>query len=40
MTDLATLAAKDQVAACIYDLFIGTDQRDWVDGSLHLETSS
>lgn len=29
MTDLATLAAKDQVAACIYDLFIGTDQRDW-----------
>ena len=29
MTDLATLAAKDQIAACIYQLFIGTDQRDW-----------
>jgi hypothetical protein len=29
MTDLATLAAKDQVATCIYDLFISTDQRDW-----------
>jgi hypothetical protein len=29
MTDLETLAAKDQIATCIHDLFIGTDQRDW-----------
>ena len=29
MSDLATLDAKDRIAACIYDLFIGTDQRDW-----------
>lgn len=29
MTDLAALAAKDEIAACIYDLFIGTDRRDW-----------
>jgi hypothetical protein len=28
-TDLATLAAKDQIAHCVYQLFIGTDQRDW-----------
>ncbi|MFN2398553.1 MAG: hypothetical protein ABR543_07905 [Gemmatimonadaceae bacterium] len=40
MTDRAILAAKDQVATCIHDLFMGTDQRDWVDGNLHLETSS
>lgn len=29
MADLATLAAKDQIAACIHQLFISTDQRDW-----------
>jgi hypothetical protein len=29
MTDLATLAAKDQIAGCIHQLFISTDQRDW-----------
>jgi hypothetical protein len=29
MTDIATLVAKDQIAACIYQLFISTDQRDW-----------
>ena len=29
MPDLDTLAAKDQIATCIYDLFIATDQRDW-----------
>lgn len=29
MTDVATLAAKDSIAARIYDLFLGTDQRDW-----------
>lgn len=29
MADLETLAAKDDIARCIYDLFIGTDQRNW-----------
>jgi hypothetical protein len=29
MTDLATLAAKDQIATCIHQLFAGTDRRDW-----------
>ena len=29
MSDLATLAAKDDIAACIYTLFISTDQRNW-----------
>jgi hypothetical protein len=28
-SDLATLAAKDAITACIHDLFIGTDRRDW-----------
>jgi len=27
--DLATLAAKDAITACLHDLFIGTDRRDW-----------
>lgn len=29
MIDLATLVAKDEIGACIYRLFIATDQRDW-----------
>lgn len=29
MTDLEALVAKDQIATCIHDLFIATDQRDW-----------
>jgi ketosteroid isomerase-like protein len=29
MTDLTTLAAKDEIGACIYRLFTATDQRDW-----------
>lgn len=30
-TDVATLAAKDQIADCIHNLFISTDRRDWPD---------
>lgn len=29
MTDLTTLVAKDEIAACIHRLFISTDRRDW-----------
>ena len=29
MGETSTLVAKDQIATCIYDLFIGTDRRDW-----------
>ena len=29
MTDLATLAAKDEIAERVHQLFIGTDNRDW-----------
>ena|SRR6185369_150715 len=29
MTDPEILLAKDQIADCIYQLFISTDQRDW-----------
>jgi SnoaL-like protein len=31
MNDLATLAAKDQIAACIHHLFISTDERNWTE---------
>ena len=29
MTDSTILAAKDQIATCIHEVFIGTDQRQW-----------
>jgi hypothetical protein len=29
VTDFASLAAMDQIAACIHEMFIGTDQRQW-----------
>ncbi len=29
MGETSTLVAKDQIATCIHDLFIGTDRRDW-----------
>jgi hypothetical protein len=29
MSDLPTLVAKDQIATCIHQLFLATDQRDW-----------
>ncbi len=46
MTDHATLVAKDQIAACIHELFIGTDQKDWprvrncLADSVHLDMTS
>jgi hypothetical protein len=29
VSDLAALAAQEQIARCIHRLFIGTDRRDW-----------
>jgi hypothetical protein len=46
MTDLEILVAKDQIATCIHQLFIGTDQRDWAKvrsclaGSVHFDMTS
>ena len=46
MTDLATLAAKDEIATCVHQLFTGTDQRDWPKvracfaDTVHFDTTS
>ena len=46
MSDLADLAAKDEIARCIHDLFIGTDQRNWPKvqgcfaGTVHFDMTS